>query len=30
LGFASGAILAAEFLKNKKGIFGMKDVLNIC
>lgn len=30
LGFASGAILAAEFLKDKKGIFGMKDVLNIC
>jgi 4-hydroxy-tetrahydrodipicolinate reductase len=26
-GFALGAVLAAEFLKNKKGIFGMKDVL---
>ena len=26
-GFASGAILAAEFLHNKKGIFSMKDVL---
>ncbi|MDQ6756595.1 MAG: 4-hydroxy-tetrahydrodipicolinate reductase [Bacteroidota bacterium] len=26
-GFASGAILAAEFIKNKKGIFSMKDVL---
>lgn len=28
-GFAMGAVLAAEFLYNKKGIFGMKDVLNI-
>jgi 4-hydroxy-tetrahydrodipicolinate reductase len=27
-GFASGALLAAEFIKGKKGIFGMKDVLN--
>ncbi len=26
-GFATGAILAAEFLHNKKGIFSMKDVL---
>lgn len=26
-GFASGAVLAAEFLQNKKGIFTMKDVL---
>lgn len=26
-GFATGAVLAAEFLKDKKGIFGMKDVL---
>ncbi len=26
-GFASGAVLAAEFLYNKKGIFSMKDVL---
>jgi 4-hydroxy-tetrahydrodipicolinate reductase len=26
-GFASGAVLAAEFLQNKKGIFSMKDVL---
>lgn len=26
-GFATGAVLAAEFLKNKKGIFTMKDVL---
>ena len=29
MGFASGAILAADFLKDKKGVFGMKDVLNI-
>ncbi|MDN3724219.1 4-hydroxy-tetrahydrodipicolinate reductase [Aequorivita sp. SDUM287046] len=28
-GFAAGAILAAEFLKDKKGIFTMKDVLGI-
>ena len=28
-GFASGAVLAAEFLKDKKGIFNMKDVLGI-
>jgi len=28
-GFAKGAILAAEFIKNKKGIFTMKDVLGI-
>jgi len=28
-GFAMGAILAAEFLKNKKGIFTMKDVLGL-
>ena len=27
IGFASGAVLAAEFLVNKKGIFTMKDVL---
>jgi 4-hydroxy-tetrahydrodipicolinate reductase len=26
-GFASGAVLAAEFLQGKKGIFSMKDVL---
>jgi 4-hydroxy-tetrahydrodipicolinate reductase len=26
-GFASGAVLAAEFIRNKKGIFTMKDVL---
>ena len=26
-GFATGAVLAAEFLKDKKGIFQMKDVL---
>lgn len=28
-GFASGAVLAAEFLKDKKGCFTMKDVLNL-
>lgn len=28
-GFAMGAVLAAEFLQNKKGIYSMKDVLNI-
>ncbi|MBA4196430.1 MAG: 4-hydroxy-tetrahydrodipicolinate reductase [Chitinophaga sp.] len=28
-GFASGAVLAAEFLKGKKGIFGMKEVLGL-
>jgi 4-hydroxy-tetrahydrodipicolinate reductase len=28
-GFASGAILAAEFLKGKTGIFSMKDVLSL-
>ncbi len=28
-GFAIGAVLAAEFLLGKKGIFGMKDLLNI-
>jgi len=28
-GFASGAVLAAEFLDGKKGLFGMKDVLNL-
>ncbi|PZX63688.1 4-hydroxy-tetrahydrodipicolinate reductase [Hydrotalea sandarakina] len=27
VGFAGGAVLAAEFLKDKKGIFTMKDVL---
>ncbi len=27
LGFATGAVLAAEFLKGKKGIYKMKDVL---
>ena len=26
-GFALGAVLAAEFIRNKKGIFTMKDVL---
>jgi 4-hydroxy-tetrahydrodipicolinate reductase len=28
-GFATGAVLAAEFLKNKKGFFEMKDVLGL-
>ena len=28
-GFALGAVLAAEFIKDKKGIFTMKDVLNL-
>lgn len=28
-GFASGAVLAAEFIKGKQGIFSMKDVLNL-
>lgn len=27
-GFAKGAVLAAEFIVDKKGIFSMKDVLN--
>jgi 4-hydroxy-tetrahydrodipicolinate reductase len=28
-GFAAGAVLAAEFIKDKKGYFSMKDVLNL-
>lgn len=28
-GFALGAVLAAEFLKDKEGFFGMKEVLNL-
>ena len=28
-GFATGAVLAAEFLHNKKGVFSMKDVLGL-
>lgn len=28
-GFALGAVLAAEFIKDRKGIFTMKDVLNL-
>lgn len=28
-GFATGSVLAAEFLKDKKGFFTMKDVLNL-
>ena len=27
-GFALGAVLAAEFIHNKKGVFTMKDVLH--
>jgi len=26
-GFATGAVLAAEFIKDRKGVFSMKDVL---
>lgn len=29
IGFASGALLAAEWLHNKKGVFSMKDLLNL-
>jgi 4-hydroxy-tetrahydrodipicolinate reductase len=29
MGFASGAVLAAEFIKDKKGFFSMKEVLNL-
>jgi 4-hydroxy-tetrahydrodipicolinate reductase len=28
-GFATGALLAAEYIKDKKGFFTMKDVLNL-
>jgi 4-hydroxy-tetrahydrodipicolinate reductase len=28
-GFALGAVLAAEFIQDKKGVFSMKDVLNL-
>ena len=28
-GFATGAVLAAEFLHNKKGIYSMSDVLGL-
>jgi len=28
-GFATGAVLAAEFIFNKKGIFGMNDILSL-
>lgn len=27
-GFAAGAVLAAEWIKDRKGVFGMKDLLN--
>ncbi|MBY0427315.1 MAG: 4-hydroxy-tetrahydrodipicolinate reductase, partial [Cytophagales bacterium] len=26
-GFATGAVMAAEFIKDKKGMFGMDDLL---
>jgi len=29
MGFAQGAVIAAEFIQNKKGIFSMKDVLGL-
>jgi 4-hydroxy-tetrahydrodipicolinate reductase len=29
IGFAEGAVLAAEWVKDKKGVFGMKDLLTI-
>ena len=29
IGFATGAVIAAEWLVGKKGIFTMKDLLNI-
>jgi dihydrodipicolinate reductase len=29
VGFAGGAVLAAEFLYQKKGVFAMKDVLGL-
>jgi len=29
VGFASGAVLAAEYIKDKKGVFSMKDVLGL-
>ena len=29
IGFASGAVLAAEFIKDKKGFYTMKEVLNL-
>ncbi len=29
MGFAGGALKAAEFLKDKEGIFTMKDVLGL-
>jgi 4-hydroxy-tetrahydrodipicolinate reductase len=29
MGFAQGAVLAAEFIRDKKGVFSMKDVLDL-
>ena len=28
-GFAAGALMAAEWLPGKKGVFGMKDLMNL-
>ncbi|RAU83029.1 4-hydroxy-tetrahydrodipicolinate reductase [Pontibacter arcticus] len=28
-GFAEGAVMAAEWIQNRKGVFGMKDMLNL-
>ena len=27
-GFATGAVIAAEWIQDKKGVFGMNDVIN--
>lgn len=29
LGFAKGALMAAEWMKNRKGVYGMEDLLNV-
>ena len=29
IGFAEGAVMAAEWLPERKGVFGMKDLLNL-
>jgi 4-hydroxy-tetrahydrodipicolinate reductase len=28
-GFAEGALMAAEWLQGKQGVYGMKDMLNL-
>jgi 4-hydroxy-tetrahydrodipicolinate reductase len=28
-GFAEGAVMAGEWLQHRKGVFGMKDMLNL-